>query len=101
MDGSVPPVEFRSNCVSERAQGLGYFWEGAFLYNPEGHKIARYAMKLCSSDGTWASERYNDSRYDAPEYLSDSHPMVATAYELDDLKRRTEEWLIDNPNPPK
>lgn len=100
MDVYIPDPEFRSNCISERAASLGYFWCGPFLYYPDGHKIARYAQKLCSSDGTWASERYDNSRFCPDKFLADDDLLITRGFDLEKVKLRTEEWLVDNPVPP-
>lgn len=96
----VPPVEIRESCVSPRAQGLGYYWCDKELYSPDDAVIARYGETLCpADDGAWATIRSDGIRVGVGGgYIGKS--MVAAGNDLDDVKRRTEEWLIDHPEPP-
>jgi hypothetical protein len=87
-----------SNCTSEQARNLGYFWSGAFLFNPDGEKVARYAMSLCSSSGTWATERVTTKRSHTAKHISDADPIIAKGFELEDVKRITEEWITTHPH---
>ena len=74
--------------------------DGAYLYNPAGQKIARYAQAVGLSNGTWASARCTGDVLEDMGPLGDNSPLVAQADNLGDLKRRTEERMIDHPEAP-
>jgi len=94
----VPPLEARTNCVSKRARDAGYYWCGDELYSPENRVVAHYAPTLCpADDGEWATERLWEGK--APSRLIAVN-MVAGGDDLEEVKGRTELWLIDHPEPP-
>lgn len=94
----VPPKEFRSDCVSVRGQEAGYYWFQNHLHTPEDKVIAAFGESLCPTDGgPWATTRTN--KREAVGYIATN--IIAAGNDLDEVKRLTEEWLIDNPDPPR
>lgn len=98
-EGIYADLAHSDNCLTTAGRTAGFFWVEGLLCDRDGNPIARVGLALCPADGgNFASERYRTTSAIRNDYIV-GKGMIYQGWDEDHVKRVTEEWLAEHPDP--